>query len=84
VGYAFRKLDIPKAPLIFGLILGNMVEQAFRQAMTISSGSPMIFLTSPLSAFLLLCAAISIIASIWAKRVAAPNVATGKQALAGE
>ena len=52
VGYGFRKLDIPKAPLIFGLILGGMVEQSFRQAMTISGGSPFIFVKSPIAAFL--------------------------------
>jgi putative tricarboxylic transport membrane protein len=68
LGYAFRKLDIPKAPLIFGLILGHTVEQSFRQAMTISSGSLMIFLQSPISVFLLLCAAGSVFMSIWAKR----------------
>jgi putative tricarboxylic transport membrane protein len=68
LGYVFRKLDIPKAPLIFGLILGGMVEQSFRQAMTISSGSPMIFLTSPISAFLLVCAAGSVAMSLWTKR----------------
>src|SRR5258708_26778012 len=67
LGYAFRKLDIPKAPLIFGLILGGMVEQSFRQAMTISSASPMIFLTSPISAFLLVCSALSVVASLWTK-----------------
>ena len=68
MGYAFRRLDIPKAPLIFGLILGHTVEQSFRQAMTISSGSLMIFLQSPISVFLLLCAAASVIMSMWAKR----------------
>ena len=40
LGYVFRKLDIPKAPLIFGLILGEKIEQSFRQAMTISGGDP--------------------------------------------
>ena len=68
MGYAFRRLDIPKAPLIFGLILGHTVEQSFRQAMTISSGSLMIFLQSPISVFLLLCAAASVLMSMWAKR----------------
>jgi putative tricarboxylic transport membrane protein len=82
LGYLYRKLDIPKAPLIFGLILGGMVEQAFRQSMTISSGSPMIFLTSPISAFLLLCAVVSIMASMWTKRAA--NAAAGKQVTASE
>ncbi len=68
VGYAFRILDIPKAPLIFGLILGDKVEQSFRQAMTISGADPMIFLNSPISASLLLFAAVSVIVSLWAKR----------------
>ena len=50
MGYVFRKLDIPKAPLIFGIILGGKIEQSFRQAMTISSGDPRVFVGSPLAA----------------------------------
>jgi putative tricarboxylic transport membrane protein len=68
LGYAFRKLDVPKAPLLFGLILGHTLEQSFRQSLTISSGDVTVFFTHPISAFLLGCAAISIGASIWAKR----------------
>jgi putative tricarboxylic transport membrane protein len=68
LGYAFRKLDIPKAPLLFGLILGHTLEQSFRQALTISSGDATVFFTHPISAFLLFCAAVSIGGSIWAKR----------------
>ncbi|HVJ34320.1 MAG TPA: tripartite tricarboxylate transporter permease [Terriglobia bacterium] len=68
LGYAFRKLDIPKAPLLFGLILGHTLEQSFRQAMTISNGDATVFLRSPIAAGLLLCAAVSIIMSAWAKR----------------
>jgi putative tricarboxylic transport membrane protein len=68
LGYAFRKLDIPKAPLLFGLILGHMLEQSFRQAMTISGGDVTVFVTHPIACGLLICAAISIGASFWAKR----------------
>jgi putative tricarboxylic transport membrane protein len=68
VGYAFRKLDIPKAPLLFGLILGHTLEQSFRQAMTISGGDPLVFLRSPIAAGLLACAAISIGMSAFAAR----------------
>ena len=68
VGFVFRKLDVPKAPLIFGLILGGLVEQSFRQAMTISGGDPMIFLKSPISASLLALAMASVMFSLWAKR----------------
>lgn len=73
-GVAFRKLDIPRAPLVFGLILGGLLEQSFRQAMTISSGSPLIFLSSPIAVFLLLCSAVSVGASLWAKRRPATRV----------
>jgi putative tricarboxylic transport membrane protein len=68
LGYAFRKLDIPKAPLLFGLILGHTLEQSFRQALTISNGDPTVFVRSPISAGLLLCACISVGASIWSRR----------------
>jgi putative tricarboxylic transport membrane protein len=68
LGYAFRKLDIPKAPLLFGLILGHTLEQSFRQALTISNGDPSVFVRSPISAGLLVCACISIGASIWSRR----------------
>lgn len=68
LGYAFRKLDIPKAPLLFGLILGHTLEQSFRQALTISNGDPTVFVRSPISAGLLVCACISIGASIWSRR----------------
>jgi putative tricarboxylic transport membrane protein len=68
IGYAFRKLDIPKAPLLFGLILGHTLEQSFRQAMTISGGDPLVFLRSPIAAGLLACAAISIGMSAFASR----------------
>lgn len=68
LGYVFRKLDIPKAPLLFGLILGHTLEQSFRQAMTISNGDVTVFLRSPIAAGLLLCATVSIIMSAWAKR----------------
>jgi putative tricarboxylic transport membrane protein len=75
LGYAFRKLDIPKAPLIFGLILGEKVEQSFRQAMTISGGDPVIFVKSPLAVGLLLLAGVTVLFSYWAKQKSAATIA---------
>ncbi len=46
LGYTFRKLGVPFAPMVLGLILGGGLEQTFRQALTISHGSPSIFLSS--------------------------------------
>jgi putative tricarboxylic transport membrane protein len=78
VGYAFRKLDIPKAPLIFGIILGGKIEQSLRQAMTISSGDPLVFLQSPLAASLLVLAAGMLALSYWAKRKSAATLQEAK------
>jgi len=54
LGYAFRKLDYPLAPLIFALILGDMTETALRQSLIMSQGSVAIFFTRPITAILML------------------------------
>jgi putative tricarboxylic transport membrane protein len=53
LGYYMRKNKYPIEPLILGLILGGRMEQAYRQALIISKGSNLIFLTKPISLTLL-------------------------------
>ena len=60
VGYVFEKVDIPVAPLVLSLVLGGIMEQSFRQAMTISGGSPAIFVGSAITVTLLVFTVISI------------------------
>ena len=48
VGYVFKKLDYPLAPLVLALVLGNNAENAFRQAMLDSGGSVWIMWSNPL------------------------------------
>ena len=43
VGYVFKKLDYPIAPLVLALVLGDKAEDAFRQSMLMSQGSLSIF-----------------------------------------
>jgi putative tricarboxylic transport membrane protein len=38
VGYVFKKLDYPLAPLVLALVLGDKAENAFRQSMLMSQG----------------------------------------------
>ena len=38
VGYFFKKLDYPLAPLVLALVLGDKAEDSFRQAMLVSQG----------------------------------------------
>jgi putative tricarboxylic transport membrane protein len=43
VGYLFKKLHYPLAPLVLALVLGDMAESSFRQSMLISQGNISIF-----------------------------------------
>jgi putative tricarboxylic transport membrane protein len=61
VGYFMRRFDIPIAPAIVGMILGPKVEEQFRRAMGISQGDPSVFLTRPISATILIIAALALI-----------------------
>ena len=63
VGYAFKKLDIPTAPLVLTLILGPLMERGLRQSLEMSRGDFSILFTRPLSATLLGIAAVVIITS---------------------
>lgn len=48
LGYVFKKLDYPLAPLVLALVLGDMAENAFRQSLLGSGGSMLIFVSNPL------------------------------------
>jgi putative tricarboxylic transport membrane protein len=61
LGYVFDKVDIPVAPLVLSLVLGGIMEQSFRQAMTISGGNPKIFFGSAITITLVILSIISIL-----------------------
>jgi putative tricarboxylic transport membrane protein len=48
IGYAFKKLDYPLAPLVLALVLGDKAEDSFRQAMLMSQGEIGIMWANPL------------------------------------
>src|SRR5690606_6182139 len=58
LGYLLIKLECELAPFILGFILGPMIEENFRRAMLISGGDAGVFVTRPVSASLLVLAAI--------------------------
>lgn len=49
VGYVFKKLDYPIAPMVLALVLGDLAESAMRQSLVMSQGSPLIFFTQPIA-----------------------------------
>jgi putative tricarboxylic transport membrane protein len=48
MGYVFKKLDYPLAPLVLALVLGDRAEDAFRQSMLMSQGNLGIFFANGL------------------------------------
>ena len=48
VGYLFKKLSYPLAPLVLALVLGDMAEASFRQSMLLSQGNLSVFWSNPL------------------------------------
>jgi putative tricarboxylic transport membrane protein len=61
IGYVFRKIDIPLAPMVLSLVLGGIMEQSFRQAMTISGANPKIFVGSPICITLVALSILSVL-----------------------
>ncbi len=57
LGYFFMKFECEACPLVLGMVLGPMMEENLRRAMTISHGDPSVFVTRPISLGLLVVAA---------------------------
>jgi putative tricarboxylic transport membrane protein len=68
VGYLMRKFRYDGAPLVLALVLGPMLEEAFRQSLMLSKGDFSIFVSRPLSLALLITAALLIIIPIVTQR----------------
>lgn len=49
VAYLLRKQGVPMAPLILGFVLGDMMEQNLRRALSISNGDALILVASPIA-----------------------------------
>lgn len=60
MGYVMKKIKIPTAPLILAVIVGNTMEQSFRQALRISDGDLHIFAESNLALTLIALTVLSV------------------------
>jgi putative tricarboxylic transport membrane protein len=68
VGYLMKKFQYDAAPLVLAVVLGPMLEEAFRQSLIMSQGEFGIFVSRPLSLALLLVALALLIVPIVTKR----------------
>jgi len=67
MGYLLRKYRYEAAPLILAFVLGPMLEDALRQSLIISEGSPKIFFTRPISGTILGCTFLLLLSSLLPK-----------------
>jgi len=68
VGYVLRKYQWPLAPFLLSYILGPLLEKNLLQSLSMSGGSPAIFVSRGLSLALLVLAALLLAASIFLMR----------------
>src|SRR5437870_10819117 len=80
VGYVFKKLDYPLAPLVLALVLGDLAENALRQSLIMSQGSFTIFVTRPIAgvitALALFFFALPVVTPWWRRVRGVPPAAT--------
>jgi putative tricarboxylic transport membrane protein len=76
LGYVFKKLDYPLAPLVLALVLGDLAENALRQSLIMSQGSLGIFFGRPISGAIMAVAILffllPVITPWWRRRHGAP------------
>ena len=68
VGYLMNKFDYEPVPLILALVLGPMMENAFRRSMILSDGSFLIFFTRPISGILLTLVLFMLISPVFTQK----------------
>jgi putative tricarboxylic transport membrane protein len=65
LGYLMRRLEYPAAPLILGLVLGDLMENAVRQSLMMSKGDVSILYSRPLAAIMLILAVLVLIGPLF-------------------
>ncbi|MBP1724372.1 MAG: family tricarboxylate transporter [Deltaproteobacteria bacterium] len=75
IGYLMKKVHFEAAPMLLGMVLGLMMEEALRQSLIMSGGSFQIFVTRPISAGFILAALVLL---------AIPAIRGGKKILAAK
>jgi putative tricarboxylic transport membrane protein len=82
LGYGFERMKFPVAPLVLGVILGPIAEEAFMNTMISFSGDWTVFFTRPISgtivAFTVIVLLLPSIQKLYLRRFASPAPAAAK------
>ena len=64
LGYLLRRFRYPVAPLVLGMVLGDLMEKGFRRGLVLSDGSLEPFFTRPISAAIWITTALVILMKV--------------------
>ena len=67
-GFFLRRAGYPIVPILMGVVLGTILEEAFRRSLSLSLGDPTIFLTRPIAATLIALSVGFFVYRIWRGR----------------
>jgi putative tricarboxylic transport membrane protein len=79
-GFVLREMRYPMAPLVLGLVLGDILDKSLRRGLVRSDGSLEPFLTRPISLVLWATIAITVLLSIRRVRLALARLVPGRHA----
>ena len=54
IGYLMQKIQMPVAPVVFGLVLGPLLEENIRRSLIVSGGDWSVFFERPISLIFIL------------------------------
>lgn len=78
LGYFLRKFGVPMAPLVLGVVLGNMMEQNLRRALSMTDGDVAVLFASPVSISMwIAAAAVVVVPQLMRRMRRARKVAAG-------
>ncbi len=69
IGYFYKWYNLPNGPLILAFLVAPLFENGFRQALTISAGDPLYFVSSPISITIWIITIVSVTFFLTRKRV---------------
>jgi putative tricarboxylic transport membrane protein len=64
VGFLLREMKYPMAPLVLGIVLGDLLDLNLRRGLALTQGDPSPFFTRPISAIICLIIVVTIAMSI--------------------
>lgn len=69
VGYGLRFFNYPMAPLVLGIVLGELLDRNLRRAMTLADGDYALFFTRPISAVIVAIIVLVVLAQVpWVQK----------------